>query len=309
MSNERAHVLRSTWGTTGAARKLDTRTNTREDTHRRVVCKPKVAIVLNGNAKQVTDDLVRHVRALARDETLYVSRSLEQAKFIARHLVNQSYDVVLSGGGDGTFTHVVSDVLSLRPATPPAFGVLRLGTGNALARALETADSDLVGLAEDIRSASDSSRRTQMPLVCVEGRLAPFAGIGLDAHILQDYQKLQKTLRPTPFAELCKGMVGYGVSIASKSLWRCIGRRAPHITIRNAGAPARKIDLDGNAIGHPILRGDVSTADQQRSLPHQRFRTLVTVCVFSLRRINGVTDSSFALGIFQHWVCCPACRA
>ena len=41
----------------------------------------------------------------------------------------------LTGGGDGTFTNVVTQVVKTaraRGVKPPRFGLLRLGTGNAL---------------------------------------------------------------------------------------------------------------------------------------------------------------------------------
>src|SRR5690606_26711766 len=67
---------------------------------------------------------------------LFVSRRLEDSESIARTLVDRRYGTILTGGGDGTFTVVVTAVVreaERRGAPLPRFGLLRLGTGNSLA--------------------------------------------------------------------------------------------------------------------------------------------------------------------------------
>jgi len=130
--------------------------------------KASIAVVLNANAKAVDEQLIRDLKGLLQDETLFVSHSLEQGRFIARHLVNRRFDVVLCGGGDGTFTQVVSEVARLRPAAMPAFGALQLGTGNGIGEALG-AGRGLSGLAADLRAAREPARLT-LPLLEVEGK-------------------------------------------------------------------------------------------------------------------------------------------
>jgi diacylglycerol kinase family enzyme len=216
---------------------------------------PKVAVVLNGNARAVNERLVADLRGLLQDETLFVSHSLEQSRFIARHLINQRFDVVLCGGGDGTFTQVVSDVAALSPQRLPAFGVLKLGTGNALATVLG-AKAGLQGLAADLRTARNPEARRSLGMLTVEGRVSPFAGVGVDAMILEDYGATRRLLSRF-IGKWSGGPLGYALAIGGRSTWRQLLEQRPEIIVRNEGAPAYRIDRQGRRIGRPIARKDV----------------------------------------------------
>lgn len=222
--------------------------------HEREVGRPRIAVVLNGNARSVNERLVADLRGLLQDEALYVSHSLEQARFIARHIVNQGFDVVLSGGGDGTFTQVITDIAALRPARMPAFGLLRLGTGNAMAEVLG-AKAGLSGVANDLRHVRLANERLPLPLIKSEGRLSPFAGVGLDAMILEDYGFARRTLGRV-LGKACEGPVGYAMAIAGRTSLRLSTKPLPQVVIRNEGAPAYRIDRNGQRIGRPIARGE-----------------------------------------------------
>jgi len=217
----------------------------------------KVAVVLNGNARAVTDQMVRLVREQLGDETLFVSESLEQWRFMARRIVNEGYDTVICGGGDGTFANCVSDIMALAPARPPAFGVLRLGTGNALASALGANHPDAYGLRQDLRRARMSGARRPLPLLQVEGKLTPFTGVGWDSLILEDYNQVKARLKGTTLEALSEGGPGYAMAIAGRSIWRSMREPRPEVVLRNEGAPAQKVDLQGRPVGRPIARGEV----------------------------------------------------
>ena len=97
---------------------------------------PRIAVVVNGNAKSVTQEVISTLDQILLGGDLFVSRSLDDARHIARTIVSRGYGTVLTGGGDGTFTVMVTEVVregrkQNRP--PPRFGLLKLGTGNALA--------------------------------------------------------------------------------------------------------------------------------------------------------------------------------
>ena len=216
----------------------------------------KVAIVLNGNARAVDDRLVSDLRGLLQDETLYVSHSLDQSRFIARTIVNRGYDVVLCGGGDGTFTQVVSDIAALQPRKLPTMGILRLGTGNALATVLG-ARGGSKGIAADLRAIRSPQRRTTLDLLDVEGRLAPFAGAGLDAMILEDYDAIRQGVVGRAIGGRINGPLGYGLAIAGRSMWRIARNERPIVTIRNEGNPVYRMDHDGHRIGQPLPRGTI----------------------------------------------------
>lgn len=224
------------------------------DNHERPL---RVALVLNGNAKAVSDRIIRDLHQLVQNETLFVSRSLDQSKFIARHIVNQDYDVVLCGGGDGTFTQCLTDVMELHPKRPPAFGVLRLGTGNAIANALGASAPSLRGFLGDLTRARQQRSQSDLPMLKVDGKLAPFAGVGLDSLILEDYNATKSALAKTPLAALGKGVPGYALAVATRSVWRYVLQPRPEVVIRNEGRTAWRMDLDGQPMGQPVPRGEL----------------------------------------------------
>src|SRR5262249_57366006 len=96
----------------------------------------RIAVVVNGNAKSVTAEVIETLDQILDSGDLFVSRRVEESEGIARTLVDRGYGTILTGGGDGTFTVVVTAVVAeaRRRGVPlPRFGLLRLGTGNSLA--------------------------------------------------------------------------------------------------------------------------------------------------------------------------------
>ena len=70
----------------------------------------RVAVVVNGNAKRVTADLVDVLDQIVRTGDLFVSRSLPEADEIAHTIVRRGYPTVLTAGGDGTFVQMVTKI-------------------------------------------------------------------------------------------------------------------------------------------------------------------------------------------------------
>src|SRR5205823_7707741 len=113
----------------------------------------KVAVLLNANARSVSDGLKRELENFVPPEDLYYSRCFEDARSISRQVLDKGYRTVLTGGGDGTFVGYVNclfeqaqqprvntalGAFKLVPVPVgeilmPRFGVLKLGTGNAVA--------------------------------------------------------------------------------------------------------------------------------------------------------------------------------
>ncbi|MCB9556369.1 MAG: hypothetical protein H6707_09725 [Deltaproteobacteria bacterium] len=216
----------------------------------------RVAVVLNANARRVTPAIVRQITNIVGESSVFLSRSLEQASFIARHIVNRGYDTVLCGGGDGTFTRCVTDVAALRPARLPAFGILRLGTGNALADVLGAAKGR--AFEQDIAAAQRIDSRVTLPLLRVDEQIAPFAGFGLDAMILEDYGQVKSRLADLPLGKFVgQGHAGYGLAIASRSVWRLMLEQPAEVTVRNDGLPAYPLGANGLPVGPAVERGDV----------------------------------------------------
>lgn len=216
----------------------------------------RVAVVVNRNARGVDRALVRRLQRIVPPDALFVSNSLAEMSHVARWIVHRRFDVVLCGGGDGTFARCVSEVRALTRATP-AFGVLRLGTGNALADTLAAPSPTGEGLSSAVRRAERAESQREISLLRVGECLAPFAGFGADALILRDFNSVRTRLARTPLRFLGQGVVGYVVALLSRSLWRLIFRRRPYLTIRNRGATAWRLDAGGRPVGRPIPRGAI----------------------------------------------------
>jgi len=68
----------------------------------------KVAVLLNANARNVSDGLKRELENFVPPEDLYYSRCFEDARTIARQVLDKGYHTILTGGGDGTFVGYVN---------------------------------------------------------------------------------------------------------------------------------------------------------------------------------------------------------
>lgn len=217
-----------------------------------------VAVVVNGNAKNVTDEVITNLDQILRGTDLYVSRSLDHAKQIAETLVLRGYGTVLTGGGDGTFTVMVSEIVAAaeRLGRPrPRFGFIKLGTGNALAHVVGVSGKD--GLAADIHRLKEEAGSRKIGLVEVDGTLTPFCGFGADAEMLQDYAKTKQRLAGTPLRRLGQGLAGYVLSGIGKTLPRQLLRPMFHCRIVNCGGPVYRLGRGGAVEGKAMEYGEV----------------------------------------------------
>ncbi len=220
----------------------------------------EVAVLLNANAKQVTPDVRRALSSVVPDEHLYLSRCHDDATAIADEVVARRYRTVFTGGGDGTFVAWVNRILESaerRAARPPRFGVLALGTGNAVAGMVgATPRRHVHDLSRYLRGEVDRVRR--LDLLTCEGRRTPFAGVGLDAAVLNDYNWVKSRLAGTPLRRLGLGAPGYGLAIALRSAPRhLVERRPSYCEVVNVGRPAWRLDARGERIGRPIAHGEL----------------------------------------------------
>src|SRR5688500_4000941 len=136
----------------------------------------RIAVVVNGNAKNVDSEVISTLDQILLGGDLFVSRRLEDARDIARTLLSRGYGTVLTGGGDGTFTVMVTEVVreARRQNKPlPRFGLLKLGTGNALAWVVGAGRTKERGLAADIQRLSEDAGSRLVRLIEVEDYIAP----------------------------------------------------------------------------------------------------------------------------------------
>jgi len=183
-----------------------------------------------------------------------VSRSLDHARAIVRGEIARGVDLVVFGGGDGTVVMglaLVAEACRAAARPEPAFGVLRLGTGNAIADAVGASD-DVVADLRLLASSGGSWRATRM--IEVLGVRAPFVGVGIDAQLLEDHHAIDRVVDRVPGGRLLGGGARYALSIALRSMPRfAFGGRAT-ATVTNAGAPAIEM-ARGGPTGREVASG------------------------------------------------------
>lgn len=219
----------------------------------------RVAVVLNGNARQVTDELVESFDQLVGSGDLFLSRSLDEAHGIAVDIVEAGYPVVLTGGGDGTFVQMVTSISKEarnRNLEPPIFGLLKLGTGNSLAWALG-AGTSRKGVFADLARLNHESAHKDVRLIEAQGLLTPFAGAGFDALGLKHFHDVRSVVRHLPWVgKRATGAMSYAISIPMLTIPELALRPAMEVRIVNRGA-AERLDQNGSPQGLPIGEGEV----------------------------------------------------
>jgi diacylglycerol kinase family enzyme len=220
----------------------------------------RVAVVVNGNAKNATAEVISTLDQILNGGDLFVSRKLSDARHIAKTLVARGYGTVLTGGGDGTFTVMVTEVVheARRSGRPlPRFGLLKLGTGNSLAWVVGAQGADKHDLQADIGRLIQDAGSRSMRLIEVEGFIAPFCGLGADAIVLADYAKTKGLLGKTPLARVAPGALSYFLATTTRSIPSFFARRMPHCRVRNDGAEAYRLGAKGAIVGSPIPTGQI----------------------------------------------------
>lgn len=220
----------------------------------------RIAVVVNGNAKSVNDEVIDTLDQILLAGDLFVSRRIEEGRHIARTIVERGYGTVLTGGGDGTFTVMVTDVVreaKRQGKKPPRFGLLRLGTGNALAWVVGASQVKRGGLQVDLERLRKEAGSREMRLVEAEGQLSPFCGFGIDAVVLADYAKVKARLSRGPLRKLAPGALSYFIASTTRSIPSFVFRPVPHVRVVNEGGDAFRIGERGRIVGPPIRKGEV----------------------------------------------------
>jgi len=220
----------------------------------------RVAVVVNGRAKNVTAEVISTLDRILEGSDLFVSRRLEDARDIARTLVVRGYQTVLTGGGDGTFTVMVTEVVreARRKNAPlPRFGLLKLGTGNALAWVVGARDLEGGELGADIRRLSEEAGSRPMRLIETEGVISPFCGFGADARMLADYGRVKSRFGSTPLKRIGAGLPGYALAAFTRTLPKIAFSHMTRCRAVNQGGEAYRIGPRGSPSGRPIPNGEV----------------------------------------------------
>lgn len=224
----------------------------------------KVAVLLNANAKRVSNRVHRALSHVVPEDDLFFSRSTTEARSIARTVVDRRYRTVFTGGGDGTFVSFVTEILSFLRGSDlpmPRMGVLKLGTGNALAGMVGATAGQ--GVLDDVlrARAGEIPCVRRIDLIEAGGRATPFAGVGLDAAVLNDYCAVKRRLSGGPFAKFASGVPGYAISAFTRTLPHyLVNRKMPEIEVVNGEGVATLLGPKGETIrefgpGDVLFRG------------------------------------------------------
>lgn len=229
-----------------------------------------IAVILNPNAKGVTEAVLEQVSELIPPERLFLTKTMEDNQVIAERLLSEGTKTVFAGGGDGTVVAFINALvlagieLGIPEENFPCIGVMRLGTGNAVAE-LVSSGSYLADLRSFIQNPHDDVHKMRM--VEVEGRRFPFGGIGLDAEVLNDYKWVKDRAKDTAVSAVFQNVGGYFAAFFS----RTVPRRVKHavqdsrskIDVRVASGEAYLMDSAGGRLktfgpGELIYSGEMT---------------------------------------------------
>jgi len=211
-------------------------------------------VVLNTNAGRYSDRLARNIRDVVGDDNLFLTESEDHAEHALATCLEREYTSVFAGGGDGTVIDAINTLDRLSGGEPPSVGVLRMGTGNALARHVGATNP-----VRDLRDYADGVIHRHVPVRMVRagGELFPFAGLGTDAAILNDYVELRRKYANTAVGGLFSGLTGYTLAGLGRTLPRYLRRGNPTVTLYNTGDTAWRAAADGDEVGEPVPSGAV----------------------------------------------------
>ncbi len=234
----------------------------------RVEAEPKVAVLLNANARKVTERVIRTLSHAVPEADLFLSRSELDCRRIAQQVIDRRYHTVFLGGGDGTFMAFVNEILNQvevrrrhHASQPvPHFGVLKLGTGNAVASLMKASPVKSDGILDDVlraRAGEVPGYRT-LDMLMVDGRRAQFAGLGVDGRLLNDYIWVKDNLGKGMLSQLMAGPAGYFASVAFKTVPHYLANSTSVMgEIINEGATAYECNPDGLPKGAGVPKGGV----------------------------------------------------
>ncbi|MFH1438543.1 MAG: diacylglycerol kinase family protein [Pseudomonadota bacterium] len=221
-----------------------------------------LAVLLNGNARRVNKKVKDAFTGLISPDDLFYSANLRDSRTIARTVVDKKYRTILTGGGDGTFATFLTHIYTYMQQAgitdySPRFGVLKLGTGNAMAATFGASTVNRENLASELYYAANGASTKDLRLIEVEGKRTPFTGLGMDAMILNDYIAVKEMMSGTPLQQTSKGILGYGIGLMTMSIPRYFMQKPPEAVIVNEGEEMWRIDGNGKRRGPIFRKGDV----------------------------------------------------
>jgi diacylglycerol kinase family enzyme len=219
----------------------------------------RTAFVVNANAKSVTDKTVNRLVDMVPAGDLFYSRSMKDSETYYRTILRRGYSRVFSGGGDGTVVNAINTMREIakqeRIERLPAVGILKLGTGNALGSVVGAKAPWL-----DVNHVVKGGKTSALPMTMVEcddGTLSPFAGIGYDGEILNDYHDLKEVHKDRPTAKLMSSVFGYIWAGITRTALRQINKPKNWIRVISSSDAYKMVHQDGADVEVMVPAGTV----------------------------------------------------
>jgi diacylglycerol kinase family enzyme len=172
--------------------------------------------------------------------------SLGHAREVIRAEVARGLDMIVLGGGDGTVVMglaLIAEACRGSGKPEPAIGILRLGSGNAIADTLGATDEPVDDLARLVKGEGNWRK---VPMLDVLGVRAPFVGMGVDAQLLEDQEAVSQLVDRVPGARrFVGGATRYALSVATRSIPRFATQKRPTAIVTNIGSPAQEMSREG----------------------------------------------------------------
>lgn len=209
--------------------------------------KRRVAFLFNSNARSVTPLIKNKLERLIPPQDLYFSHDKHESVAIINGIIDKGYTYLFCGGGDGTVAQTINVAyqrsLFGKNKETLKIGVLRLGTGNALARFLKAKDYE-----QDIRHILSGKTFFPVSVNMVETEehaLTPFAGIGYDGEIVNDFQSIKDMFVHTPFRKVFTSFFGFTLAGVFKTLPRQFLKEDARVIIKTTSEAYRMIREQG----------------------------------------------------------------
>jgi diacylglycerol kinase family enzyme len=211
-----------------------------------------IAVLVNLRARRGSEGVGGLVERFLPRARVALTRSLEEARaWISDTLRPNPPSLLLAGGGDGTITGLLNELRTAGVALP-AIGVLPLGTGNAWAR-VTGAPRPAVALKQIAAVGERLPPLRPFALVRVEGKVAPFAGTGWDAEMIQDFKNQLAIAGPLRGTQA--GLRGYLGAMFTRTIPRHVfGDGNPQVSVYNLGDTALTVDARGTV--KPVEHGE-----------------------------------------------------
>ncbi|MBL9019737.1 MAG: hypothetical protein JNL83_36435 [Myxococcales bacterium] len=215
----------------------------------------RAVAIVNASARRARGRRVREKLSAALPGGVRFTESLVEARSAIRAEIARGVDLVILGGGDGTVVMglaLIAEACRGSGRPEPAIGVLRLGSGNAIADTVGASDDPPRDLA---RLARGGGAWKKVPMLDVLGVRAPFVGMGVDAQVLEDHEAVGRVVDRVPGVRRLVGQgARYALSVALRSVPRFATAERPNVVVTNTGAPA-SVMKKGGATGVQIPTG------------------------------------------------------